>query len=487
MHSSTKFVLTAVAAGLVVGGSATPVAAAPAQQKYIVAFVPGQVHADVASLARDSSRASGAQVVTAFDAVKAAVVTADAAAAARLARDPRVAAVSPDGPVHADVIQPVPGAPSAWGLDRIDQRARPVNRSYNYTVSAANVHAYVIDTGITPTHPEFGGRASVGADFIGDGRAGIDCDGHGTHVAGTVGSTTYGVAKSVKLVGVRVLDCAGSGTFAGVIAGMNWVATNAVKPAVANMSLGGGYSRAVDIAANNLIESGVSLSVSAGNANVDACNSSPAATLAALTVGSSGTFESATAPETDARSSFSNFGPCLDLFAPGANIRSTWLAGSTNTISGTSMAAPHVAGVAALYLSQVPTANPLQVRNYLVGLATPNLVTSPGTGSPNKLLFAGAPSVTTLDVTPEPVARDTAILARGTVKAGGAPVAGTPVRLLFQATGTTAFVLKATVPTTATGSFAASVKQSVSGTWRAQVLSVPLVKGSVADDAVAVV
>ena len=271
-------------------------------------------------------------------------------------------------------------SPATWGLDRIDQRARPLSNSYTYTRTGAGVRAYIIDTGIRFSHGEFGGRATSGFDAV-DGGAADDCNGHGTHVSGTVGGATYGVAKGVSLVGVRVLDCAGSGTTSGVIAGVDWVTANHVKPAVANMSLGGGASAALDQAVANSIAAGVTYAIAAGNSNARACNYSPARVATAITVGAT--------TSTDARASYSNWGSCLDLFAPGSSITSSWYTSNTatNTISGTSMATPHVAGVAALYLQGNPGATPATVRNALVANATSGVVGNARTGSPNLLLF----------------------------------------------------------------------------------------------------
>ncbi len=305
-------------------------------------------------------------------------VSMSASDAARLAADPAVAFVEQDGTVSIDATQsPTP----SWGLDRIDQRALPLNNSYTYPNTATNVHAYIIDTGIRFTHVDFGGRATSGFDAI-DGGSADDCHGHGTHVSGTVGGSTYGVAKGVLLVGVRVLDCNGSGTNSQVIAGVDWVTSNAIKPAVANMSLGGGASTAIDNAVANSISSGVSYSIAAGNSNgANACNFSPARVGTAITVGST--------TQTDARSSFSNIGTCLDIFAPGSSITSAWNTSNTatNTISGTSMATPHTTGAAALVLSANPSFTPAQVRDRLVADSTTGVVTGAGTGSPNRLLF----------------------------------------------------------------------------------------------------
>jgi len=292
-----------------------------------------------------------------------------------LSEDFRVATVEEDGIVTADATQTNP----PWGLDRIDQRNRPLNATYVNNWTGAGVRVYVIDTGIRTTHSQFGGRASNVFDALGGN--GADCNGHGTHVSGTVGGSTYGVAKSALLRGVRVLDCNGSGSTSGVIAGVDWVTQNHIDPAVANMSLGGGVSAALDTAVNNLSNSGVTIAVAAGNSNANACNSSPSRAANAITTGSTTT--------TDARSSFSNFGTCVDIFAPGSGILSAWFSSNTATatLSGTSMASPHVAGAAALYKQANPSASATTIRNALVNNATTNVITNVGTGSPNRLLY----------------------------------------------------------------------------------------------------
>jgi len=297
---------------------------------------------------------------------------------ARMLKDPRVAYIEEDAAVSVSATQ----SGATWGLDRVDQRALPLNGSYVYDYTGSGVRAYIIDTGILTSHTDFGGRASAGYTAINDGRGSSDCNGHGTHVAGTVGGATWGVAKSARLVAVRVLDCAGSGSNSGVIAGIDWVRNNHVKPAVANMSLGGGASSAVDTAVNNLNNAGVTVVVAAGNDNANACNYSPARASGAYTVGSTAS--------NDYRSSFSNYGSCLNIFAPGSSIRSAWHTSTTatNTISGTLMASPHVAGAAALYLQRYPSATPSSVKSWLTNNATTSRVISPGTGSPNRLLYS---------------------------------------------------------------------------------------------------
>jgi len=269
---------------------------------------------------------------------------------------------------------------ATWGLDRIDQRSLPLNTQYTYATTGLNVHAYIIDTGIRSSHIEFSGRVGAGYDAI-DGGAPDDCNGHGTHVSGTIGGTTYGVAKQVTLHGVRVLDCTGSGYNTGVIAGIDWVTANHTKPAVANMSLGGGASASLDTALANSVAAGVVHVVAAGNENTDACLSSPAREPQAITVGATS--------NTDARASFSNYGSCLDIFAPGVSITSAWYTSdsATASASGTSMASPHTAGVVALFLQGMPSASPADVVSSMIAAATTNVVSSPGTGSPNRLLY----------------------------------------------------------------------------------------------------
>ena len=378
----------AVLAGSV--GIAVPAAAAapstvhtsgnPIAGSYIVVLSdqtasPAQVHQKADGL----TGAHGGNVKHYYDAgLKGYAAAMSTTQAEKVADDPSVAYVEQDSVVRIDDTEV---NPPSWGLDRIDQRLLPLDNSYTYSTTASNVTAYILDTGIRTTHQDFGGRASVGVDEIGDGQNGQDCNGHGTHVAGTVGGAAYGVAKGVHLVSVRIVGCDGSGTTSGVIAGVDWVTAHAVKPAVANMSIGGGFSAALNSAVQSSIASGVTFAVAAGNSNKDACAFSPSSAKGAITVGATDI--------TDARASFSNVGHCVEVFAPGVSITSDWDTSdtATNTISGTSMATPHVAGAAALYLAANPTANANAVRGALHDADTPGVVTDAGAHSPNLLVY----------------------------------------------------------------------------------------------------
>ena len=347
--------------------------------RYIVVFKAGTPAAEV-SAAAENARGRGGQVDFIYEsALSGFAGSFPEHALFGLSHNPNVEYIEADQVVTVDTTQ----SPATWGLDRIDQHNLPLNNSYIYNFTGTGVTAYIIDTGIRFSHNEFGGRAVSGFDAV-DGGSADDCHGHGTHVAGTVGGTTYGVAKGVALVAVRVLDCSGSGSTSGVIAGVNWVTSNHTAKAVANMSLGGSPSTSLDTAVTNSIASGVVYAIAAGNSNRDACKFSPARTPNAITVGAT--------TSTDARASYSNKGTCLDLFAPGSSITSAWYTGNTatNTISGTSMATPHVAGVAALYL-QGHTATPQAVRDAIVNAATANVVGNAGRGSPNRLLYSLIP------------------------------------------------------------------------------------------------
>ncbi|WP_203859756.1 S8 family serine peptidase [Plantactinospora mayteni] len=369
-----------------------------------------------------AARAGGKVARTYRHALRGFEFTGSAEAARRLATDPSVAYVEQNHRVRLTGTQtPTP----SWGLDRIDQRPLALDNSYTYPSTGSGVRVYVIDTGIRLTHRTFGGRAVSGFDAI-DGGPATDCQGHGTHVAGTVGGAEYGVAKDVTLVAVRVLDCTGSGTYAQVIAGVDWV-TGDHDPgerAVANMSLGGPANSAANAAVANSIADGVSYAVAAGNENVDACGGSPASVPTAITVAATGGIQGGPG-RSDARATFSNYGPCVDIFAPGVAIVSSTIASDTSSgaADGTSMASPHVAGAAALVLAQNPSYTPQQVRDALVNHGTPGLVTNPGPGSPNVLLYVADVRPPTHDfaltVTP----------ASGSTGPGGAVTATVAIRI----------------------------------------------------------
>ena len=369
-----SLVLALVALSVQAGNGDYRRAERPIPEQYIVVL---EDHvADVRNAAATLSRMHGGEVGYVYEtALRGFSIRIPAVAARGLSHDPWVKWVEEDGVASIDTTQ----SGAVWGLDRIDQRNRPLSGTFTYTYTGSGVRVYVIDTGIRTSHTEFEGRASNVYDAFGG--SGADCNGHGTHVAGTVGGKTYGVAKKAYLRGVRVLDCGGSGSWSGIIAGVDWVTRNHVKPAVANMSLGGGANSSVDTAVSNMINAGVTTAVAAGNDNANACNYSPARVGAAITVGAT--------TSSDYRASYSNYGSCLDLFAPGSSIKSAWYSGdtATNTINGTSMASPHVAGVAAQYLHRYGNQTPATVRNAIVSNATTNVLSSIGSYSPNRLLF----------------------------------------------------------------------------------------------------
>jgi subtilisin family serine protease len=386
-------------------GAATPAAAAEGQvlyagsadsiqDSYVVVFKDSVSAASVDSHVQSSAAKYGGAVTHTYRAaLHGFAATMSDRQARRLAADPAVAYVQQDRAVHITDVQP---SPPSWGLDRVDQRNLPLDNSYTFDTTASNVTAYVIDTGIRITHQTFGGRATWGTNTVGDGNN-TDCNGHGTHVSGTIGGSQYGIAKGIHLVAVKVLDCNGSGSFSGVAAGIDFVTQQHVAgtPAVGNMSLGAsGSDAATETAVRNAVADGVVMAIASGNSNADACNFTPARVAEAITVNASDI--------NDARASFSNFGTCTDIFGPGVNITSSWMTNdtATNTISGTSMATPHTAGVAALWLATHPGDTPAQVATALINNSTPNKITNPGAGSPNRLLFTnpggatpGAPSV----------------------------------------------------------------------------------------------
>jgi subtilisin family serine protease len=365
------------------------------KDRYIVSLADSATTGQLAQ-ARERARGRGGKIRHEFrHALKGFAATLPAAAVEVLRKDPRVLSVEPDLEVGASGVQvPTP----SWGLDRVDQTGPPLNLTYSYNATGAGVTAYVIDSGIRASHADFGGRVGTGFTSIDDGNGTGDCNGHGTHVAGTIGGASYGVAKDVKLVPVRVLGCDGAGTTSGVIAGLDWVTANRSTPAVANMSLGAGASAALDAAVARTIAAGVPVVAAAGNSNLDACQSSPARAPGALTVGAT--------TSSDARAEYSNFGTCLDLFAPGSGISSASNTAdvASKVMSGTSMAAPHVAGVMATYLQNAPTALPELVSTAVLAAATLNGVTGAGAGSPSLLLHSVLPPINAPARTTPPVA-----------------------------------------------------------------------------------
>ena len=358
--------------------TATSTAAEAVPGQYIVVLQDNV--ADPATVARDLVNAASGSLLRVYtSAIKGFAARLSAPAAAALQSNPLVTYVEADQVMRADVTQAMDGNGDPWGLDRIDQGALPLSGTYTYTSTGAGVNAYIIDTGIWTLHPEFGGRANNVFDAY--GATGEDCNGHGTHVAGTIGSATYGVAKGVSLHGVRVLSCVGLGLNSDVIAGVDWVTANHVNPAVANMSLGGGKSAALDQAVTSLWNSGVFLAVAAGNDNVDACTESPSGAPSVFTVAAS--------TKTDAKASYSNWGTCVEVYAPGSAIVSTYLAGTTMSLSGTSMATPHVVGVGALYKATFGDQPSASVANWITSNSTAGAITGNVSGTPNRLLFKG--------------------------------------------------------------------------------------------------
>lgn len=380
--TSALLATTLLGASMVSGASAAPVD--QTRSTYLVTFKDGTNARSEA----EALRGQGFDVRFVYENLFPGVaVDLPAAAAKGLAKNPNVSLVEPDSIMTVNATQ----SGATWGLDRSDQRSRPLNGSFVYPDSAGQgVKVYVVDTGIRASHTEFTGRMAPGYSPIADGNGTNDCHGHGTHVAGTVAGTSYGLAKKATIIPVRVLDCAGSGYTSWITAGLDWIAANrGTTPSVANMSLGGGANTTIDNAVSRLHNAGVPVVVAAGNSAANACNYSPARVGAAVTVGAT--------TSTDYRASYSNFGTCLDIFAPGSSITSASYSSDigTATMSGTSMASPHVAGAAALLLGANPSLTATQVRDQLVATSTLNVVVSAGTGSANRLLYVAPPVVIT--------------------------------------------------------------------------------------------
>ncbi|AMM29795.1 S8 family peptidase [Acinetobacter pittii] len=335
--------------------------------------------------AQGIAKQHGGKVLQTYDAVLKgfAIYLPDVAGTAfveAMKKNPKVVSVENDTIMKVDATtQSNPD----WGLDRIDQKNLPLDSAYSYLQTGSGTTAYIVDTGILSTHQQFSGRVLSGYTAISDGNGTSDCHGHGTHVAGTVGGSTYGVAKNVSLVPIRILGCDGSGASSNVIAGLDWILKNGKKPAVVNISLGGEANASLDSAVENLFNNGYVMVVAAGNSNTDACSSSPARVSKAITV--------AATDSTDTRASYSNYGSCVDIFAPGSQINSSWIGSNTATkvLNGTSMATPHVVGVVAEMLQSTPTATPQTISTNLLNQASNNVVKNPS-GSPNRLLYKSA-------------------------------------------------------------------------------------------------